>query len=162
MRSAPAFELHVVPGRGERLVLTLLGSACAAVSAAWAWSHIDALAAPAGHGASAALAVLAGAATAGGLLGWRWAPRNPARLAWQQGRWSLAAPTGEPVAGQVQVRIDLGSWLLLRFVPTGGAPVSWLAIGRRRAGPSWHALRATLFAPGTAGAPPGGNQGAGA
>jgi len=160
MPAAPAFELQIVPGLGERVVLTLLGGACAATFAAWVGSHIDALAGPAG--ASAWLGWAAGAALAGGLIGWRSAPRKPARLAWQQGRWSLALPAAPPIAGRVQARIDLGSWLLLRFAPLGGGRVSWLAVGRRRAGPSWHALRATLFAPGAAGMPPGGDEGVGA
>ncbi|HEX6019602.1 MAG TPA: hypothetical protein VFZ28_16030 [Burkholderiaceae bacterium] len=159
---APAFELHIVPAREERVVLTLLGGACAAMFAAWAWSHVDALAGPAGYGPAAWLALAAGAALAGGLIGWRSAPRTPARLAWQQGRWSLTLPAGPPIAGRVQARIDLGSWLLLRFAPAGGGRVSWLAVGRRRAGPSWHALRATLFAPGAAGVLPGGDEGVGA
>lgn len=162
MRAAPAFELSIAPARWERLALSLLGSACATVSAAWAWSHVDAGAGPAGRGALAWLAAVTIPALAGGLLGWRSAPGKPARLAWQQGRWSLTPPTGRVDEGALQARLDLGSWLLLRFVPSGGGPARWLGIGRRRAGPSWHALRATLFAPGAAGVPPGGDEGVGA
>lgn len=157
MSAAPAFELQVAPGRGERVVLMLLGGVSAVVLAAWAWAHIGAPAGPVGE--RGWLAVVMGAGLAGGVAGWRSAPRQTIRLAWRRGRWWLSLPVGPPIAGEVRARIDLGSWLLLRFAPTGSQKVRWLAIGRRRAGSSWHALRATLFAPGADAVPPGGDEG---
>jgi hypothetical protein len=51
--------------------------------------------------------------------------------------------------GVLQPRIDLGNWLLLVFRSHAGK-AWWVTADRRRAGPAWHPLRATLFAPGAA------------
>jgi hypothetical protein len=148
MRAAPAFELDVAPGRRERAALAMIGGACAAVVAAWIWSHVDAAAGPAGRGATAWLALSAGAAVLGGWAGWRLAPRDPHTLAWRQGQWTLCRRAAVPCEGTVQVKLDLGGWMLLRFRPTADGAASWLAVSDRAAGPAWHPLRATLFAPG--------------
>ncbi|HEY2978981.1 MAG TPA: hypothetical protein VGJ35_13535, partial [Burkholderiaceae bacterium] len=77
----------MTPGRRERLALALIGGACAAAVAAWIWSHVDAVAGPAGRGAGAWLTITLGAALLGGWIGWRLAPRNLHTLAWRQGQW---------------------------------------------------------------------------
>jgi hypothetical protein len=48
--------------------------------------------------------------------------------------------------GTVEPKLDLGVWVLLVLRSQQGA-VRWATIGRQRAGPAWHPLRATLFAP---------------
>jgi hypothetical protein len=48
--------------------------------------------------------------------------------------------------------LDGGSWMLLCFRPADGGPANWLAVSSDGAGPAWHPLRATLFAPGAAAA----------
>jgi hypothetical protein len=148
MRAAPAFELDVTPGRLERAALAIIGSACAAVVGAWLWSHVDAAAGPAGRGALAWVAVVVGAALLGLWLGWLLAPRSPGTLAWRQGQWTLSRPASAPCAGAVQAKLDVGGWMLLCFRPADAGPSSWLAVCGSAAGPAWHALRATLFAPG--------------
>jgi hypothetical protein len=148
MRAAPAFELNVTPGLPERAVLAMIGGACAPAMGAWTWSHIDAAAGPDGRGAAAWVAVGVGAAMLGSWLGWRLAPRSSHTLAWRQGQWTLGPCAAAPHGGTVQVKLDVGSWMLLRFRPTNTGPMTWLAVSSRDAGPAWHALRATLFAPG--------------
>ena len=160
MRTAPAFELHLTPGVTERVALALIGGTTAAVPAAWVWSHFDAAAGPAGRGPWAWAAATVAAAVAGGWLGWRLAPRGAITLGWDHGRWTLSGPGGQPVPGELQARIDLGSWMLMRFAPAGGGRCTWLAAGREQAGSGWHALRAGLFAPGAAAGPRGDDEGA--
>ena len=147
MLTAPAFELHVVPGLGERALVATIVSASVAVLAVWLWSHVDAAAGPAGRGAASWLAVGAGAALLGAGLGWRLAPRTPAALAWRQGQWLLGRGGAVPQEGSLQARLDLGSWVLLRFRPSGGGRAIWLGVGVDQAGAAWHPLRASLFAP---------------
>jgi hypothetical protein len=148
MRAAPAFELPVALSRGERCMLALIGATCTGVIAAWLWSHVDAAAGPAGRGVLPAFGAIATAALLGAWLGWRQSPRHAGTLAWHQGNWTLRRVVGPPCEGQVQAKIDLGSWLLLRFEPIDGTGPTWFGVDRARAGAAWHALRATLFAPG--------------
>jgi hypothetical protein len=161
MRAAPAFELDVAPGRRERAALATIGGACAAALAAWIWSHVDAAAGPAGRGAMAWLAVGVGATMLGGWAGWRLAPRDPHTLAWRQGQWTLRQHSAAPCEGTLQIKLDLGGWLLLRFRSAAGGAASWLAVSDSDAGPAWHPLRATLFAPGVSEPTRGPGQGGG-
>ncbi|HEY6511963.1 MAG TPA: hypothetical protein VI032_08295 [Burkholderiaceae bacterium] len=162
MRFAPAFELDVTPGRLERVVLATIGGTCAAVVGAWLWSHVDAAAGRAGHGALAWAAVVVSATLPGLWLGWRLAPRSPGTLAWRQGEWTLSRPPAASCAGAAQAKLDGGSWMLLCFRPADGSQSRWLAVRGSAAGPAWHALRATLFAPGAPGPARGPDEGASA
>ncbi len=69
-------------------------------------------------------------------------------LTWDGAAWQWVPAAGASRQGTVQVMIDLGPWLLLRFSPSV-APVAsvWLAISRRAAVGQWPAWRAALFAP---------------
>ena len=76
------------------------------------------------------------------------------QLAWDGQGWALrrAAPIGiEPVAGALSVAIDLGSWMLLRFVPAAPALRSgrtiWLPVQRVGIEAQWHALRCAVYSP---------------
>ena len=150
MRAVPPFELDVTLGRAERALLAMTGGLCAMLLGAWVWSHVDAAAGPAGHGLLYSIVVSAGSALAGLWLGWRLAPRSPGTLAWHQGQWTLRRPDLSAREGTVQAKLDVGAWMLLHFCPANGGRSSWLAVSGRNAGPAWHALRATLFAPGAA------------
>jgi len=160
MRAAPAFELQITPTRGERLALALLGSLCACVVTTWLWSHVDAAVGPAGRGALPWVGAGVGGALLGGLCGWLLAPREAATLSCCQHGWMLGRPGAQPLPCSVRVRLDLGAWLLLRVRPASGGRVSWLGVGRGQAGEAWHALRATLFAPGAGAEQPGPDEGA--
>jgi hypothetical protein len=59
----------------------------------------------------------------------------------------LGDATGAARDGQVEPMIDLGGWLLLKFLPADGSRAQWLSTGAARLGPCWHALRAALFRP---------------
>jgi hypothetical protein len=113
---------------------------------AWRWAHIVLPALAAGVFTAWAVGLLllpaAAAAIAVGLLAGRRRPQA-LELRWDGRAW-LA--DGEPV--EVEVMIDLGSWLLLRL-RAGGRRTRWLAVPRREAGSAWHSLRTALYAPAT-------------
>ena len=91
----------------------------------------------------------AGAAVA---LTWRLLARRvdaAGALTWDGSVWQWAPEAENPWQGQVQVMIDLGPWLLLRFRATAPARREcWLAISRRTAAGQWPAWRAALYAMG--------------
>jgi hypothetical protein len=70
-------------------------------------------------------------------------------LCWDGAQWHLSRAAGEPSAGSLQVAIDAGRWLLLRFVPDGAArrpsTSRWLPVQRPGLEHDWHRLRSTLF-----------------
>ncbi len=72
-------------------------------------------------------------------------------LRWTGSSWALSprgAPASEPVAGVLSVAIDLGSWMLLRFV--GESPrtrTTWIPVQRAGIEGDWHALRCAVHAP---------------
>jgi hypothetical protein len=148
MRAAPAFQLTYGPGTAERSAVAAIAAACAAAVAAWIWSHVDAAAGPAGHGPMPWLLVSAGAAVLGSGLGWMLMRQQRGTIVWQQGRWSLQRSGAEALEGSLKAKVDLGSWMLLCFRPAVGGSIGWLCVSRGGAGSAWHALRATLFAPG--------------
>jgi hypothetical protein len=149
MRAAPAFELPLALSATERSFLALLGAVLAAALAAWVWSHVDAAAGPTGRGWWPWLTLMPAAAGLGAWIAWSVARPEPRTLRWQQGRWSWI-DGGIEREGMVHPKLDLGSWLLLLLRPLDGSPACWGTVGRRRAGPAWHPLRATLFAPAAA------------
>jgi len=83
-------------------------------------------------------------------------------LRWDSQRWHLGPESTageEPVSGSVDVCIDLGAWMLLRFahdVTTGRARYSWLPVQRRGMEAHWHALRCAVYSSRPAHGPDGG------
>ncbi len=79
-------------------------------------------------------------------------PRSQ-RLRWDTQCWSLAVGdegSGDPgamVPGRLSVAIDLGPWLLLKFMPQASrlGRVVWLPVQKRGLAPRWHALRCALY-----------------
>ena len=68
--------------------------------------------------------------------------------AWQVRR--LDADQAPASDGNLEVCLDLGPWLLLRFTPhhaAGKRAPRWLPVQRSAVGPHWHALRCALFSP---------------
>ena len=133
MRVAPpvqALSCSAGPWRGFHLTLYALS---AAVAVAWAAAQLWGAGMAAGGAAAAALAVVA--------IGRRWRAQPASRLAWDGAAWVWYPPRGEALAGQARLMIDLGSWMLVRFVP--GA--HWLPLSRRDAA-DWQALRVALHA----------------
>ena len=72
-------------------------------------------------------------------------------LRWTGSSWALSpggAPASEPVAGVMTVAIDLGSWMLLRFVDESPRTrTTWIPIQRAGIEGDWHALRCAVHAP---------------
>ncbi|MEO7007629.1 MAG: hypothetical protein ABI156_00645 [Caldimonas sp.] len=125
----------------------LFGLALAAivVLAAWARTSIDVHA-----DAMIAAAGLAGLVCVAGVLSA--AVVRPARLRWDGRTWQLGSVDTalEPRPGSLQVQIDLGAWMLLRFAANDAGPrrrVVWLPVQRRGLEAQWHALRCAVHAP---------------
>ena len=76
---------------------------------------------------------------------------DPVALRWDGARWQLTGPgcgASESAAGHLYVAIDLGFWMLLRFVadvPEGRAGVIWLPVQGRGLEAQWHGLRCAVF-----------------
>ncbi len=75
----------------------------------------------------------------------------PASLRWDGQQWHLgrlAERGDEPLTGTLQVLIDLGPWLLLRFVSdgmNGRVCAPWLPVQRQGLEAHWHALRCAVY-----------------
>lgn len=62
--------------------------------------------------------------------------------------WRADRAHEAPVQGHVQVSLDLGAWMLLRFIPVAeatGARPRWLPVHSSSLAPQWHALRCALY-----------------
>ncbi len=146
MRSAPPLQISVMRfGVWRALVALLAGSACVSMVLWWRaqpWPVRPEVA------AVAALGALAAAGTAIAL--WRVAPLT---LRWDRQRWWVARGAAAEQPGELAVAIDLGVWLLLRFVAeTEPGPAwrqrlpTWIALQRPGLEASWHAIRCALYA----------------
>jgi hypothetical protein len=143
MRAAPAFQVSlrrfgVWQGAVWALVAVGLGS-----TAAWLATHERPL-----HMGLPFIAALTAMAVL--VLGVSLARTPPADLRWDGLVWYLGARTDEPSPGRLAVAIDLGSWMLLRFVPEPTEirrPATWLPVQRRGLEADWHGLRCAVFSP---------------
>ena len=96
------------------------------------------------------LAFSLGVAAVGlGALLWRVCP---ATLRYDRSTWYLGSAdgqSGEPIAGNLEISLDLGVWMLLRFIPaakTPGARPRWLPVQSGASDIQWHALRCAIYA----------------
>jgi len=146
MRSAPPLTISVTRfGVWRAIVVLLAGSACASM---FFWWQAQPVPTPALVDAAAAFGSLAAAAI--GLTLWRMLPQT---LRWDRQRWWLACGEAAEQAGELAVVIDLGGWMLLRFVADAEpGPAwrrrlpTWIALQRRGLGAPWHAIRCALYA----------------
>ena len=107
--------------------------------------------------APAAPAIVRWAAAVLGLVLLAWgvsaARVRPVSLRWDGQLWHLGAPDSaghEPASGELQVALDLGPWMLLRFRPgasTWRTRATWRPVQRRGLEPQWHALRCAVYSP---------------
>ena len=139
MRAAPPVG---VPSRSAGPWLRIqqvLHGASAAVAAWWVGAHwVE----PGPGLLSASLALAAVAALAARRLA-----EAPAQLAWDGAAWSLRDEGGEARSGRPRLMLDLGAWMLVRFVPNAaGSRARWLPLSRRDAGAAWQGLRIALHA----------------
>lgn len=97
--------------------------------------------------------VIAGVVLALLALGAAAARVAPVSLRWDGQLWHLGPPGSaghEPDSGRLQVVIDLGPWLLLRFEPAESGwrtPARWLPAQRLGLETRWHALRCAVYSP---------------
>jgi hypothetical protein len=146
MRGAPACEIAVGRSRGWSVAVVLVAVAGTGAMAAWLWTS------PLGEGGWARVGVAAGVlaiiALAASLL-------RSAQLVlrWDGTRWSVSSPVASaiaPASGDLLVALDLGSFLLLRFLPegkSGPAAVRWIPVERRGLEREWHAFRCAVYSP---------------
>jgi len=140
MHGAPSVRIDDIGGgRVWRCAVAVLGLTAMGCVAAWLLGREDVtLLAGGGVVAASALAVAAAAT----LL--QAAPRE---LRFDGTTWWLDRGSGAaPVAGGLQVAVDLGGFLLVRFRPEGLGTVRWLPLERRRDA-DWHLLRCAVYSP---------------
>ncbi|MEO6409950.1 MAG: hypothetical protein ABIO45_14510 [Burkholderiaceae bacterium] len=150
MRAAPALQLSLTRFRTWHAALLLLVVADLACLAAWSRWRPDPLPA----GADLALSMVAFTCLA---IAWS-ARARPATLAWDGQAWHIGAPGAAPdqlTPGRLRLRIDLGHWMLLQFVPDHDpfAAGAWLPVQRADLASHWHALRCAASAPAARAAP---------
>ena len=137
-RHPPAFQVEIVTTLRVQVLVAVLA----------ALSSLAFVAALATHWPACAwlLPVLLPASV---WLGGRLARSEPRCLQWDGQVWRLApAQRREPGAAvRIEVLMDFGDWLLLRAsVPGTLLPRRhYLPLGRSTVGPTWGALRATLY-----------------
>jgi len=159
MRAPPPVEYTSALGRAWRAALSLLVGASVAVPLAWGLPYFAA------HWGSlrpdALLDGLADRRVQGALALWAAAMAVAAFWLWQHGlaagertlRWdgqdwmlASAAPGCAELRGDAQLMLDLGPWMLVRFLPYAGlGAATWLplAVGADLA--RWAALRGALW-----------------
>lgn len=151
MHAALAWAVTVETGAHWLRALAALSAAAVASTLAWAFQHGNAV---------AGWVPLATALFAG-MLCRRAGQREAWILRWDGERWSLASARAAPAGsqdhgsllGRLQVAMDLGPWLLLRFDAESAAGASrrrvWLPLqqgGARGLGTAdWHRLRCTVY-----------------
>jgi hypothetical protein len=95
-----------------------------------------------------ALALAAGAVGLGVSL-WRVLPVTLAFDGSGWFLWSAGHENDAPIAGDVQLSLDLGAWMLLRFVPSSraeaGARPRWLPVQFSAPEREWHELRCAIY-----------------
>ncbi len=133
MRQAPPVGVTCLGGGGWRAVGALLAALAAAAVTAWGLQHQ-------GLSGAVSLAAALPAAALAGALAWRLERPRPVDLLWNGRVWCA-----NDAEGEVDVMLDLGGWMLLRFRPAAGA-VRWLPLAQAQAGAAWHPVRSALFA----------------
>ena len=154
MRASPAFQCVLNRFGVWRAAIVAVASTCVVVLLAWLATSSEP-APPLGLAAWIG-AMLAVPAMAASLL------RVPAvTLHWDGQQWWLARPARssraaaaaqiDAVCGEIDVALDFGGWMLLRFRPISALrrerAVQWLPAQRRGLEAHWHTLRCALYSP---------------
>jgi hypothetical protein len=146
MRAAPAVQVSTRHAGFSHAGVSLALLAAAGVLVAWLVLRDAATARVLSIGATVlGLVVLSGAAS---LL-----RAVPLSLRWDTQRWHcgpVATAGEEPRAGEVDVALDLGDWMLLKFRADGANRpwhACWLGVQRRGQEGDWQALRCAVYSP---------------
>ena len=129
MRRAPPVSLRCSGGVAWRGTQTLLYTVAMAALAAW-WLQRQ--------GWPVAWAALPASKVA--VLAWVFTRPQAVRLTWDGQAWQA-----DGVAGRIDVALDLGRFLLLRWRPTAGGRGRWLPLTATEAGAAWHGLRVAAY-----------------
>lgn len=131
MHAAPPVRVSLGRSAGWVFFVGLCSGFAAASIAAWVLLRNE---------APVAFALLLGFVAAL-IAAWRMQHSHaPADLMWDGSQWQW-----QGIAGDAQVALDLGPWMLLRFDPLAGRRC-WIAASRASAAGPWVALRAALYA----------------
>jgi hypothetical protein len=160
MRAPPPVEYTSALARAWRAALSLLVGACVAVPLAWVLPYVaaqggsrqsDALAEALAHPAVQA-ALAGGVATMIAVASWLASRRagGECTLRWDGQDWVLAGGRGDrpDQRGEAALMLDLGPWMLVRFLPyasTGFGAGAWLPLTVGGDLARWAALRGALW-----------------
>jgi len=149
MHGSPSCTITVTRFAAWRVAVAAVLLAALASLAAWL------LGSPLGTEAWVRAAVAAGALVSVALAASLWR-QPPVRLRWDGLAWAMgpAADLGAERPGRLEVALDLGSFLLLRFLPAAGAGrvgARWIPVGRAGLEREWHAFRCAVHSPVPAG-----------
>jgi hypothetical protein len=155
MRASPAFQLTIRHfGVWRCAVAALL---ICAIGALAAFALAEGESAPPMVRALAVAASILVVVSSASLLRCR-----PVSLRWDTQQWKLGPESSvgdEPWSGRVDVSLDLGAWMLLRFehdAAMGRKRSMWVPVQRRGIEPAWHALRCAVYSARPAQGPDGG------
>lgn len=146
MRAAPAFQVVLTRFGLWRFAVSCLAAMAAACIVACVATQAEA---PSG----ARWAAAAGGVALTALVGTSLRRVDAVSLRWDGRCWHLGPPASageEPCSGSIAVAVDLGGFLLLRFVPDAAArrpAATWLPVQRRGLEGPWHALRCAVYSP---------------
>jgi hypothetical protein len=159
MRAPPPVEFTSALGRAWRAALSVLVGGCVAVPIAWVLPYIaahrdsrrpdgllDALGDPLVQALIAAW--VAATAVAAFWLAHRRSAARERTLRWDGQDWLLAADAhGRPgQRGDAALMLDLGAWMLVRFLPHAGmGSATWLPLTVGLDLARWAALRGALW-----------------
>ncbi len=151
MRAAPAVSVHSSGAGLWRCLNVLMPALAMAAVGAWVLAHAQWAAWP-------AVLLIPGVA----VPLWLWAKTKAFAFCWDGQRWLSLGNDDVEEEGCVEVMLDLGPWLLLRWRPlVFGRGKRWVSVSSREARPDLHALRAAVYCgrpeptPGTRSARPG-------
>ena len=153
MRAPPPVEFTSALGRAWGIALALLVGATVAVPLAWSLPYMAAYSADGRAGmlgdAAVQSLVAAGATVAlASAAFWRNRPRQAAvarTLRWDGQDWVLAGRGGIDQRGDAELTLDLGPWMLVRFVPCATGHAAWLPLTASTDPARWPALRGALW-----------------
>jgi hypothetical protein len=144
MQPSPSFTVEIRRFVAWRVVVVSIAALALASLGLWCLSG----ARPQAVGALGALLAASVVAAAASLL----LSVGPVRLHWDGRDWQLIplrpATHAAPYVGRLDVALDLGSWMLLRFEVAGGAfrpRVRWVPVARRGLESAWHGLRCAVY-----------------
>ena len=124
-------------GGAWRWVVTLLPALATAALLAWAAAHLQLPSTSAWLAVASITSLVALVA----LVAWRRARPHALLLAWDGQRW-----TADGCAGDLDLMMDLGPWMLLRLRPDDTTRRAvWIPVSATDASSARHALRAALY-----------------